>query len=54
MFLLVIIIGEQQVKFTQSEYNGSAAVVLFLLFHPLAVVVAEEKNIWKNNFTLEI
>ncbi|KAK9913135.1 hypothetical protein M0R45_036959 [Rubus argutus] len=49
MFLLVIIIVEQQVKFTQSEYSGSAAAVLFLLFLPLVVVVAEEKNIWRNN-----
>lgn len=49
MFLLVIIIVEQQVNFTQSEYSGSAAVVIFLLFLPLAVVVAEEKNIWRNS-----
>ncbi|KAM5555892.1 protein NUCLEAR FUSION DEFECTIVE 4-like [Rosa sericea] len=49
MFLLVIIIVEQQVNFTQSEYAGSAAVVVFLLFLPLAVVVAEEQNIWRNN-----
>ncbi|KAK7269727.1 hypothetical protein RIF29_22462 [Crotalaria pallida] len=40
-FLLVMIIVQKKVLFTQSEYGVSAAVVLFLLFLPLAVVFVE-------------
>lgn len=46
-FLMIIIILEKQMKFTQSEYGGSVAVVLFLLFLPLALVIKEEFDLWK-------
>lgn len=48
-FLMIMIIVEQKVKFTKSEYSGSAATALFLLFLPLAVVVMEEQYLWKSN-----
>lgn len=48
-FLMLIIIVEKSVhQFPRSEYVGSAAVVLFLLFLPLAIVIREEYNTWKN------
>ncbi|KAI3817620.1 hypothetical protein L1987_11416 [Smallanthus sonchifolius] len=47
-FLMIIIIVEKSVHFPRAEYGGSAAVVLFLLFLPLAVVIREEYNSWKN------
>ncbi|GLU12863.1 hypothetical protein SLE2022_295210 [Rubroshorea leprosula] len=46
-FLMIIIIVESKVTFTQGEYCGSATMVLILLFLPIAVVVAEELNVWK-------
>ncbi|CAI8605154.1 unnamed protein product [Vicia faba] len=46
-FLLVMIILQQKVSFKQSEYIGSASVVLILLFLPLAVVFVEQKKIQK-------
>ncbi|GMI80584.1 PICLORAM RESISTANT30 [Hibiscus trionum] len=46
-FLLVIIIVEQKFIFTQPEYGGSAAMVLFLLFLPLGVVIIEEYKLWE-------
>ncbi|XP_034705146.1 uncharacterized protein LOC117929066 isoform X1 [Vitis riparia] len=46
-FLMIIIIVEKQMKFIQSEYGGSVAVVLFLLFLPLALVIKEEFDLWK-------
>ncbi|GKV46812.1 hypothetical protein SLEP1_g53775 [Rubroshorea leprosula] len=46
-FLMIIIIVENKVTFTQGEYCGSATMVLILLFLPIAVVVAEELNVWK-------
>ncbi|KAI5346035.1 PREDICTED: NUCLEAR FUSION DEFECTIVE [Prunus dulcis] len=51
-YLLIIIIVEQKVNFTQIEYGGSAAIVLFLLFLPLAVVVAEEYISWRTKQSL--
>jgi hypothetical protein len=47
-FLMIIIIVEKRVAFTKSEYGGSAAVVLFLLFLPLAVVFKDEYKVWKS------
>jgi hypothetical protein len=47
-FLMVMIIVEQKVAFTQSKYGGSAAVMLFLLFLPLGVAIMEEHKIWKS------
>ncbi|KAK1571243.1 hypothetical protein Q3G72_013896 [Acer saccharum] len=46
-FLMIIIIVEKQVDFTHSEYGGSAAMVIFLLFLPIAVVFIEEYKLWK-------
>ncbi|GLT70168.1 hypothetical protein SLA2020_422650 [Shorea laevis] len=46
-FLMIIIIMEKKFAFTQGEYGASAAMVLILLFLPIAVVIAEELNIWK-------
>ncbi|KAL6953941.1 hypothetical protein U1Q18_021945 [Sarracenia purpurea var. burkii] len=48
-FLMIIIIVEKQFQFVRSEYIGSAAAVLVLLFLPLAVVIKEEYDIWKSN-----
>lgn len=47
-FLMIMIIVQKSVQFPRAEYIGSAAVVVFLLFLPLAVVIREENNIWKN------
>ncbi|XP_031257330.1 uncharacterized protein LOC116115315 [Pistacia vera] len=41
-FLMFIIIIEKQFTFTQGEYGGSGAMVLFLLFLPILVVFIEE------------
>ncbi|KAJ7975011.1 protein NUCLEAR FUSION DEFECTIVE 4-like [Quillaja saponaria] len=46
-FLMIIIIIQKKVSFTQGEYGVSAGVVLFLLFLPLAVVFVEEYKIWQ-------
>ncbi|XP_043702737.1 uncharacterized protein LOC122652917 [Telopea speciosissima] len=48
-FLMVIIIVERCVKFSKTAYGGSAGVVLILLCLPLAIVLKEEINLWKNN-----
>ncbi|XP_071732966.1 protein NUCLEAR FUSION DEFECTIVE 4-like [Rutidosis leptorrhynchoides] len=47
-FLMIVIILEKMIQFPRPEYGGSAAVVVFLLFLPLAIVVREEYNIRKN------
>ena len=47
-FLLVMITIQKRVNFTQSEYGISAAIVIFLLFLPLAVVSIEEHKIWQS------
>ncbi|XP_058768694.1 protein NUCLEAR FUSION DEFECTIVE 4-like [Vicia villosa] len=49
-FLLVMIILQKKVTFKQSEYIGSASVVLILLFLPLAVVFVEQKKLQKVAF----
>ncbi|XWS08021.1 hypothetical protein CRYUN_Cryun41cG0041500 [Craigia yunnanensis] len=46
-FLMVIIIIEKKFVFTRPEYGGSAAMVLFLLFLPLGVVIIEEYKLWE-------
>ena len=48
-FLMIIIIVQKKFGFTQSQYGGSLAGVLFLLFLPLALVVKEEFELWKMN-----
>ncbi|KAK1416609.1 hypothetical protein QVD17_32400 [Tagetes erecta] len=53
-FLMLIIIVEKSVHhFPRSEYVGSAAVVLFLLFLPLAIVIREEYRM-KNKSSLSL
>ncbi|XP_027364801.1 uncharacterized protein LOC113871908 [Abrus precatorius] len=47
-FLLVMIIIQKRVNFTQSEYGVSAAMVIFLLFLPLVIVSIEEHKIWQS------
>ncbi|TKY50802.1 NUCLEAR FUSION DEFECTIVE 4 [Spatholobus suberectus] len=44
-FLLLMIIVQKKVPFSQSEYGVSAGVVLLLLFLPLAVVFVEQTKI---------
>ena len=47
-FLMIMIIVEKQLTFQQSEYGGSAALVLLMLFLPLPVaVIPEEFKLWK-------
>ncbi|KAL1343053.1 hypothetical protein HN51_029500 [Arachis hypogaea] len=46
-FLLVMIIIQKRVDFTQSEFGVTAAIVLVLLFLPVAIVVLEEIKIWE-------
>ncbi|CAM8920272.1 unnamed protein product [Rhodiola kirilowii] len=47
-FLMIIIVVEKQVQFTRSEYGGSAAIVLCLLFLPVLAVIKEEIDIYKS------
>ncbi|KAK7833015.1 protein nuclear fusion defective 4 [Quercus suber] len=47
-FLMIIIIIEKRTTFSQSQYGGSAAVVLFLLFLPIAFVIRDEYKAWKS------
>ncbi|KAH7537108.1 hypothetical protein FEM48_Zijuj03G0056900 [Ziziphus jujuba var. spinosa] len=49
VFLLMVIIVESKITFTKIENGGIATVVLFLLFLPIFVVVAEEYDVWKAN-----
>ncbi|KAL3523509.1 hypothetical protein ACH5RR_016343 [Cinchona calisaya] len=46
-FLMMIIIVEKQRNFSQGEYGVSAAVVVFLLFLPIGVVIKEEIDVWR-------
>ncbi|KAK5833004.1 protein NUCLEAR FUSION DEFECTIVE 4-like [Gossypium arboreum] len=46
-FLMIIIIFEKTNDFTRPEYGGSAAMVTFLLFLPLGVVIMEEYKLWE-------
>ncbi|XAR52327.1 hypothetical protein NMG60_11020322 [Bertholletia excelsa] len=47
-FLMICIVIQNPIKFTRSEYDGSSAAVVFLLFLPLAVIFREEYGIWRN------
>lgn len=44
-FLMLMIIVQKKLSFNQSQYGLSAAVVIFLLFLPLLIVVIEEYKI---------
>lgn len=46
-FIMVVIIIQNKVRFTRTEYIGSGTVVLFLLFLPLVIVFKEEFHLWK-------
>ncbi|GMI90362.1 PICLORAM RESISTANT30 [Hibiscus trionum] len=46
-FLMIIIIFEKKFAFTRPEYGGSAAMVIFLLFLPIGVVIIEEYKLWE-------
>ncbi|EYU29889.1 hypothetical protein ABFS82_10G090700 [Erythranthe guttata] len=48
-FLMILIILQNGVVFSRAEYAGSTAVVLLLLFSPLAIVFREEYNTLTNN-----
>ncbi|KAL5975071.1 hypothetical protein ACLOJK_031747 [Asimina triloba] len=48
-YLMVVIILEKRVSFPALGYGISAAVVLFLLFLPLGIVIREEISMWKLN-----
>ncbi|PRQ58712.1 putative major facilitator superfamily domain-containing protein [Rosa chinensis] len=47
-FLMIMIIIQNRVHFTQGEYGASTAMVLFLLALPIVVVVIEEYKIWES------
>lgn len=47
-FLMVLIVVQNRVVFTQTQYYGSALVVTLLLFFPLYVVVTEELKLWRS------
>ncbi|KAL8168256.1 hypothetical protein V2J09_009755 [Rumex salicifolius] len=46
-FLMVLIVVQNRVAFTKTEYYASGLVVTFLLFFPLYVVITEELKIWR-------
>ncbi|XP_022133630.1 uncharacterized protein LOC111006168 [Momordica charantia] len=46
-FLMVMIILQQKFKFSHIEYSSSAAMVVFLLFFPLFIVIAEDFKLWR-------
>jgi hypothetical protein len=50
-FLMIMIVMEKTLNFTQPEYGGSAAMVIFLLFLPLLVVIIEEFKLLKAKLT---
>ncbi|KAL0403517.1 UNVERIFIED_CONTAM: Glycine-rich RNA-binding protein RZ1C [Sesamum radiatum] len=45
-FLMSTLILQKRVSFTRSELGFSAAIILFLLFLPVAIVVKEEIHLW--------
>lgn len=53
-FMLVMIIVQSRVTFTKKDYGGTSAMVIFLLFLPLSVVVAEEYDLWKKKMEIPI
>ncbi|CAN1238421.1 Protein NUCLEAR FUSION DEFECTIVE 4 [Linum grandiflorum] len=51
-FLMLVIILEKQFTFNRTEYGGSAAMVLVLLFLPLAVSFIEEYKLWRDKMVI--
>ncbi|CAI9091179.1 OLC1v1026135C2 [Oldenlandia corymbosa var. corymbosa] len=47
-FLMIVIIIQKQFNFSQGEYGITAAATVALLFLPLAVVIREELQNWRN------
>ncbi|KAI3797634.1 hypothetical protein L1987_32894 [Smallanthus sonchifolius] len=47
VFLMVMIITQNKLPFSASEFAGTSTVVVILLFAPLAVVFKEEFKFWK-------
>lgn len=47
-FLMIMIIIQKQVQFTRPEFGASAAMVVFLLLLPIAVVVLEEYKLYQS------
>ncbi|KAL0375019.1 UNVERIFIED_CONTAM: hypothetical protein Sradi_3417600 [Sesamum radiatum] len=47
-FLMILIILQNELVFSRAQYEGSASIVLILLFAPLAIVFREEFKIWKS------
>lgn len=47
-FIMLIIIIQNKLKFTRSEYISSTTFVLALLFLPLAIVIKEEFTLWQS------
>ncbi|GAA0173123.1 hypothetical protein LIER_26803 [Lithospermum erythrorhizon] len=45
-FLMIMIIIQNTLTFSRAEYAGSASVVIFLLFAPIAVAFKEDFKIW--------
>lgn len=52
-FLMMIIIIQNRLTFSQFEYAGSASVVITLLLAPLAIVVREELKLWKREKAID-
>ncbi|KAK7831784.1 protein nuclear fusion defective 4 [Quercus suber] len=46
-FLMILIIIQNSLRFNRIEYDGSACVVVILLFLPLVIVLKEEFELWR-------
>ncbi|XP_058110408.1 uncharacterized protein LOC131253435 [Magnolia sinica] len=46
-YLMVIIIVQNRVNFTQAEFGASTAIVILMLLLPLAVVIRQELMLWR-------
>ncbi|KAM7255076.1 hypothetical protein ACFE04_020317 [Oxalis oulophora] len=47
-FLMIIIILQNRLNFTEVEYFGSASVITLLLFLPISIVIQEEYKLWQH------
>lgn len=48
---MVMIVLQQKFKFSHIEYSSSAAVVVFLLFFPIFIVIAEDYKFWRKKLS---